>query len=199
MRRALFGACISILIVAGCGSSAATSNPVSQGTPAAVTTPAPVATPAATDQAAVPSVAAQQSTRPAGAAVDPCTLITQAEAAAALGGPVDPGKQAAAGASSCLWSANDPSKPISADGVDVSVVTVSTFDKSHKAGPGITVTPVPGLGDEAYFVDLGIGYMNLQVKKGSTAFTVTVMIHGASATSLMAADKSLAQLIVVRI
>jgi uncharacterized protein YidB (DUF937 family) len=199
MRRALFGACISVLIVAGCGTSAATSNPVSQGTPAAVATPAAPATPAASDQAAGPSVAAQQSTSQAGAAVDPCTLITQAEAAAALGGPVDPGKQAAAGASSCLWSGNDPSKPISADGVDVSVTSVSTFDKSHKAGAGITVTPVPGLGDEAYFVDLGIGYMNLRVKKGSTAFTVTVMLSGASNDKLQAADKSLAQLIVGRI
>jgi hypothetical protein len=196
MRRALFGACISILIVAGCGTSAATSNPVSQGTPAAPATPAAVATPAASDQPAGPSVAAQQSTSPAGAAVDPCTLITQAEAAAAFGGPVDPGKQAAAGASSCLWSA---SKPVSADGVDIAVIGVSTFDKSHKSGPGITVTPVPGLGDEAYFVDLGPGFVNLQVRKGSTTFTVDVMIHGASNANVMAADKSLAQLIVGRI
>ena len=199
MRRALFGACISILIVAGCGTSAATSNPVSQGTPAAPATPAGPTTPAASDQPAGPSVAPQQSTSQAGAAVDPCTLITQAEAAAALGGSVDAGQQAAAGASSCLWSGNDPSKIASTDGVEVSVITVSTFDKSHKAGSGITVTPVPGLGDEAYFVDLGIGYMNLHVKKGSAAFTVTVMISHGATDKLEAADKSLAQLIVGRI
>lgn len=124
---------------------------------------------------------------------------TQAEAAAALGGSVDAGQQAAAGASSCLWSANDPNKPISADGVDVAITGVSTFDKSHKSGPGITVTPVPGLGDEAYFVDLGPGFVNLQVRKGSTTFTVDVTIHGASNDVVMAADKSLAQLIVGRI
>jgi hypothetical protein len=193
MRRALFGACISILIVAGCGTSAATSSPVAQGTPAAVTTPA------ASDQAAGPSVAAQQSTSQAGAAVDPCTLITQAEAAAALGEPVDPGKQAAAGASSCLWSGNDPSKIVSTDAVDVAVIDVSTFNQSHKAGAGITVTPVPGLGDEAYFVDLGMGFVNLHVRKGSTTFTVDVMLSGASNDKVMAADKSLAQLIVGRI
>jgi hypothetical protein len=195
MRRALFGACILILIVAGCGTSAATSNPVSQGTPAAPATPAGPTTPAASDQPAGPSVAARQSASQAGA-VDPCKLITQAEAAAALGASVDAGQQAAAGASSCLWSAN---KPISADGVDVAVTQVSTFDKSHKSGPGITVTPVPGLGDEAYFVDLGPGYVNLQVRKGSTTFNVDVMIHGASNDVVMAADKSLAQLIVGRI
>lgn len=198
MRRALFGACFSILIVAGCGSSAATSNPAGGGGGGS-SAAADATQQAAGQTVAAPPTAGQTAAPAAPANLDPCKLITQAEAAAALGEPVDPGKQAAAGASSCLWSGNDPSKIVSTDAVDVSVVDLSTFNESHKAGSGITVTPVPGLGDEAYFVDLGPGFVNLQVRKGSTAFTVDVMISGASNDKVEAADKSLAQLIVGRI
>jgi hypothetical protein len=195
MRRALFGACISILIVAGCGSSAATTNPAGGGgggSSAALTTPAPAAltTPAPADQAATPAPASQAAT-PAGAGFNVCTLLTPAEVGAAIG---ETAKQATltGNALNCHWAGTSAG---SQNGALVLIYTLAQYDTAKADLGG---TPVSGVGDDAFFSGTGTD-LTLIVKKGSKAFVVLVTIVGASADKLQAAEKSLALLIVGRI
>ena len=167
-------------LVAACGSSAAT--------------------PAAGTQAGATQATGTQATTnaPTGGApktLDACSLITADEAAAALGEPVDPGTVPEPGADSCLFSAH----ALSVNGVEISLTGLGSFDPTKKSIPGLTITPVSGVGDAAYYVSLGAGYEVLNVRKGSTTFSVSVLRHGASDSQLQAAEKTLALAILGRI
>jgi hypothetical protein len=185
--------CISILIVAGCGSSATTSNPAGgggQGSPAALTTPAPA------DQAATPAALttpgpADQAATPAPAGFNVCTLLTPAEVATAIG---ETAKQAslAGNALNCRWAATSAD---SQNGAAILIYSLAQYD-TVKANVG--GTPVTGVGDDAFFSGAATD-LALIVKKGSKAFVVLVTIVGASADKLQAAEKSLALLVVGRI
>jgi hypothetical protein len=180
-------------LVAACSGSAATGAPQAPGTQAGATQAG------ATQAGATEAATGAADTAAAGAPgeLDACTLITTDEAAAALGEPVDPGAPPEPGSSSCLFSAN--TQNISIDSVEISITGAGTFNPSQMSISGLTITQVSGVGDAAYYVSIGAGYQVLNVKKGQTTFTTSVLKAGASDSQLQSAEKTLALAILGRI
>ena len=193
MRRMWIGLALVMGLVAACGGSAA-STLQANGTPAGGTQAG--GTQAGTTQPSTGATGATGTpTSGAPKTLDACSLITADEAAAALGKAVDPGTVPEPGASSCLFS----SAVLSTDGVEISLTGLDTFDPNKKSIPGLTITPVSGVGDAAYTVSLGAGSLVLEVRKGQTTFSTSVLLKSASESELLAAEKTLALLILGRI
>lgn len=88
------------------------------------------------------------------AKLDLCTLLTEEQVTAAMGKPVEAGKLSdPAGFDVCGWSADSVQ---GVDGTDLTAMTQTIFDGSLKgaselAAMGMTIEPVEGLGDAAYY------------------------------------------------
>ena len=63
----------------------------------------------------------------------------------------------------------------------------------------MTITQVSGVGDAAYYVDAGVGFVVLNVRKGQTTFSTSVLLKGASNDTVMAGEKTLAMAVLGRI
>ena len=177
MRRTVIAFAFVAAIVAACGGSSSSGSIKPDVTPAG-------GTPVATQTAPVAT------TNPTGApkVLDACSLITTGEAEAALGQNVDPGTVPEPGAHSCLFSTTK----LGTDVVEISLVGIDTFKPDQKSIPGLTITKVSGLGDAAYYVNMGAPYITLIVRKGQTAFSVGVLLKGASDSDIMSLEKTLA-------
>jgi hypothetical protein len=127
--------------------------------------------------------------------LDACSLITSGKAEAVLGMNVDPGTVAAPGANSCIWV----DSKLATSSVEIAVNNVADFNPAQKSIPGLTITPVSGVGDAAYYVNMSPGYVVLKVRKGQNAFTTSVILHGASDSERMAGEKTLAMDVLARI
>ena len=185
MRKTLVMLGFVVGLVAACSGSAATGAPQASGTPAAGTQSAATqAAPAATDTAAGAPVA-----------LDACSLITADEAAAVLGKPVDPGQVPTPGAHSCLFTTT----ALGIGSIEISITSVRDFKPTQKSIAGLTITQVSGIGDDAYYISMGAGYEVLNVRKGQTTFSTSVLLKGASDSQLMAGEKTLAMAILGRI
>ena len=117
---------------------------------------------------AVLLVAAPQ--RAAAAPGDACSLLTPAQIKSATGADTSPG--VAGSAKLCQWNAS------LAPGATVNFVTLvlqdpKFFDGGKNVPAPAVVTPVSGVGDDAYYVAVR-DQVGLVVKKGSTAFKVAV-------------------------
>jgi len=66
----------------------------------------------------------------------------------------------------------------------------------YVSGP---VADLAGVGDAAYTVSIGAGHIVLDVRKGQTTFSTSVLISGASNDQLLDKEKTLAGLILGRI
>jgi hypothetical protein len=120
-----------------------------------------------------------------GTTTGPCTLLTPAQVAAAVGGSFGAGQPI--GTTGCSWSAEKPHV----------IVTLSLWPPGEwdriKAGamPGTTNTPASGLGDDAFYATIA-QYTVLYVKKGSTVYLFKV--YGVKdPTKQMSAERTLAQ------
>jgi hypothetical protein len=186
MRRTLIVLGLVMGVVTACSGSSATGAPPASGTQAA-----------ATQASATQIAAGATDTAPAVApkSLDACSLITTAEAAAVLGKPVDAGAVPEPGASSCIFV--ESTKAI--DSIEISITRVADFKPTQKSIPGLTITQVSGIGDDAYYVNGGPGFLVLNVRKGQTTFTTSVLLKGASESQVMAGEKSLAMTILGRI
>jgi hypothetical protein len=112
-------------------------------------------------------VAAPRSTAAPG---DACSLLTPAQIKSAIGAQVSAG--AAGSAKLCQWNAS------LAPGAIVNFVTLvlqdpKFFDGGKTLPSPAIVTPVSGVGDDAYYVAVR-DQVGLVVKKGSSAFKVSV-------------------------
>jgi hypothetical protein len=192
MRRTLVVLGLVLGVVAACGGSTATGTAQATGTQ-------PTGTQATGTQAGATQTATSAAQSPTGGApqqLDACSLITSDEASTALAGkPVDPGVVPEPGAHSCLFSTT----LLSTDGVEISVTSVADFKPTQSSIPGLTITQVSGIGDDAYYVSMGAGYQVLNVRKGQTTFSVSVGLKNTSDSDLMAAEKTLALAILGRI
>jgi hypothetical protein len=174
MRRRLgaagtaVAACAAI-VLAACGSSSATS------TSAAPATSAPAPNPATTPTAA---------TAAATGTFNSCSVVTQAEAASALGQAVTPGVLGHAtveGGLACVFygpSAPTPADPDMAQPDSVRVVVVKgpdalTWYNAYKSK--VSAQPVTGYGDQAYYD----GYASLNVLDGDYYLRIAVSPAGA--------------------
>ena len=140
--------------------------------------------------------------QPAGAAPagDACLLLTPAQVTAALGVSVGPGTHLTPTfLKTCQWTTTD-----SANGkggwVTLALQPLDSFQAAKSLGgrsTAIVVTPVSGIGDDAYYLAVGDN-VGLIVKKGNVAFKVAVYQHGAVQMK-MAKEKPLALQVVSKL
>src|SRR5262245_60257568 len=111
------------------------------------------------------------------AEVEACTLITQAQVSAALEIPVNAGVPISR-PSSCQWIGKGRFTTLTIIQPRGGKSPIESFNAGKASTmPGITVEPVSGVGDDAYYVYFsnttraGLG---LVVKKGSSAFEIRV-------------------------
>ena len=124
-----------------------------------------------------------------GAGVDPCSLITQADAEAALGGKVEgPQKESGFGQfSQCQYTASGE-RVTDVRSATVQVHPVDFMSKRKAfADAGEKIEPVAGIGDAAFWVP---GYSFLYVQKGK--LTAAFAVHRQDA-DLLKASTQLAQ------
>jgi hypothetical protein len=132
------------------------------------------------------------------APTDACSLLSSAQINGAMGVSMGPGKAMASRA--CQW--RQPVKQ-GAPGaiVDVTILDARRFDlgKAIAGSPKFKVTPVGGLGDDAYYSASSDGKItDLRVKKGDAAFAVHVWGAGVPAAQTEPEELALAKLIVTK-
>lgn len=119
---------------------------------------------------------------------DSCAVLTPAEISATIGIPVDSGKHAIASSNiMCSWSqtgaiGEDARKLV------LNFTSLPSFQQ-EKIAPTVTITPAPGIGDEAFYVTTQLG-TSLYIRKGNTAITFAIREKLPPAT-LMAEEKTL--------
>jgi hypothetical protein len=176
------------VVMAGCSSSPATSSGTTASTSPSVTTPSASNT---------STSAAPTTTSGSTANFNSCSVVTQAEAASAIGQSVTPGVLGTAtveGGLACVFygpSAPSPTTPDTAQIDSVRVVVVKgsdalTWYNNYKASPAVHAQPVSGYGDQAYFD----GIASLSVMKGAYYLRVAVAPSGAPPS--LAAEQQLA-------
>jgi len=129
---------------------------------------------------------------------DPCTLLTPAQASAALGGTVAAGKPLAG--TVCQWQQQGKAGTELLK-LDVNLITVERFARMKSVTVG-TVTNVGGLGDDAYYSTLKTGRISittLNVKKGETAVVIRVSGGEKPVEEYQAKEKAVAQAILPKL
>lgn len=169
-------------LLAACGSSSTTLQPPPTGAPPAVSSTSPVAPPTGS--------------QPATGTPTSCSVITRAEAGAALGQQVKPpirGKAYVEGGVACVFYGPQvppgisPDVPIG-DSVRVVLVTGPNAKKWFDDYRGkVNAKPISGLGDEAYYD----GYASISVLKGSAYLRIAVGIANNLAVEEMLARDAL--------
>ena len=166
------------VLLAACSSSSSTSSTTSS-------TAAPTSnTPASTTS---PTTSTGVTTTTATANFNSCSVVTQAEAANAIGQSVTTGVLGNAtveGGLACVFygpSAPTPATPNVAQPDSVRVVVVKgpnavTWYNNYKSLPAVHAQPITGYGDQAYYD----GYASLNVLKGDSYLRVAVSPAGAA-------------------
>src|SRR5262245_17640725 len=97
---------------------------------------------------------------------DPCAQLTAAQVSAALDEMVDAGKQGPPRV--CTWTAEKPKRQF----VTLTYSPLGDWNaRKNKVAPGLTISAVSGLGDDAIAETAG-DFTTLYVKKGTTTFMV---------------------------
>jgi hypothetical protein len=103
---------------------------------------------------------------------DPCALLTPAQISAAVGVQVSAGVPTS-NKHTCTWTATTHA-PNSTKFVTLFFQPADTFESSKgKAMGGVVVTPVSGLGEDAFYMGVATNIF-LFVKKGTVSFKVSV-------------------------
>ncbi len=133
---------------------------------------------------------------PASAADDACMLLTPAEVGAALGTATGAGEPITpTDHKVCTWKATDGHS-----WVTLMLQTPGAFDSGKglaNVSTKVVLTPVGGLGDDAYYLAMS-DQVGLVVKKGGVAFKVAVYQHGPLGPK-QTAERTLAGKIVPRL
>lgn len=122
-----------------------------------------------------------------------CALLTQGEVSTTLGASVGAGTPIASPAS-CQWIGKGKFATLTVRQPRDGKSPVDQFNAGKKTLTGITVEPVSGVGDDAYYVyfaNTTRGGLGLVVKKGSSAFEVRV--YGFDLDKAKPVAKTLAQ------
>jgi hypothetical protein len=184
------------VLLAACGSSSSSSS--TTATTAASTT---------TSRAGSTTTTAAPTTTTAAASTanfNSCSVVTQPEAAAALGSSVTPGVLGNAtveGGLACVFygpSTTTPTNPNVAQPDSVRVVVVKgpdavTWYNNYKSTPGLTPQAISGYGDQAYYD----GYASLNVLKGDSYVRIAVSPAGAAPS--LSAEEQLATAILPKL
>lgn len=125
-----------------------------------------------------------------------CSLLTTSQVSAALGGDVAVGESV--GPKKCRWKQTGTAGLVA----DLDFWEPKTVDslKTTAALTHTTVTAVPGLGDDAFYLSrTQVQSEILYVKKGSHAFSVHIMGKKLSNDEMRAKEKALAQNVVAKL
>jgi hypothetical protein len=122
---------------------------------------------------ATPSTPGEPTT-PAAPVTDACALLTASEVNTVIGVPVNPGKHVLpTSAIMCSWPQTGTSGD-TATRVMANFTSLDSFTKEKTPNnPRVTITPVSGIGDEAFYVTTDFG-ISLYTRKGNTGFVVGV-------------------------
>ena len=130
------------------------------------------------------------------AADDACSLLSQARVSEVLGVSVGPGSHQSEtpnGHRICTWELG-PTSPkrlmITLYGPVGGLTPADRFADAKKPGAGKTITPVSGIGDDAFFRTIGM-LMDFLVKKGSSVFQMK--LGGFSEAETQTMEKTLAR------
>jgi hypothetical protein len=139
--------------------------------------------------------------RPANAAPheDACALLTDAQVSAALSAPVGAGSyQIPTFKKTCTWNSSGEGAK-SAKSVVLMIEGLDAYQAGKATRPSKTtsVTPVSGIGDDAYYLSMGSN-VGLIVKKRNVAFKVGVYC-ALPVEKKQAMEKALAQQIVAKL
>ena len=129
---------------------------------------------------------------------DSCTLLTSAQASAALGGAVGAAKPLAS--TVCQWQ-QEGKTGAELLRLDVTLITPDRFARMKSVTAG-TVTNVGGLGDDAYYSTLKTGrttMTTLNVKKGDAAVVIRVSGGARPVEEYQAKEKAVAQAILPKL
>lgn len=131
---------------------------------------------------------------------DPCSLLTPAQVSAALEVPAA-GKSF--GSKVCMWVQTGVKPGSALRKVDLLILVMQGYNLAETTPNSRTsVTPVSGLGDDAYYFAMTSGqYMELRVKKGTVAFGIRVHRSATPFTTdqIKAKEKALAQDILAKL
>jgi hypothetical protein len=138
-------------------------------------------------------------TPPANAAppADACSLLTQAQVSVAVSVSVGAGAYQGTYKKTCTWNAVSPATK-SAKYVTLLLEGLDAY-QAGKLAPvkTIVVTPISGIGDDAYYLAVGPN-VGLIVKKGNVAFKVAVY-GDIPIENKQAMEKTLAQQVVSKL
>ena len=163
------------LVIAACSSGDSTSgSPTPTPTPISNGTGSATPTPTAGGGNSGSTETGTSTPTPAGA-IDPCSVVTQDQVAAAVGQPVGPG-EVQNDDKQCMWEYSDPSDEFT--GLDVSLAgdtdpEVWREDQQNVGTAGISA--VSGVGDEAYFAAGGLT-SSLDFRKGDKLYDVGFLV-----------------------
>jgi hypothetical protein len=136
-------------------------------------------------------------------AVAACTLLTPADVQLAFGSPAGSPtvNQGGGKSNNCTYGLADPNRY---DTIELQVLTEqSDYDRAKATTTsGITVTPVSGVGDDAFLFDAGGAGTSLYVKKGGTLFEITILTIGDPtmvASQIMTAEEAVAKAVAGRV
>jgi hypothetical protein len=136
-------------------------------------------------------------------AVAACTLLTPADVQLAFGSPAGSPtvNQGGGNSNNCTYGLADSNRY---DTIELQVLTEqSDYDRAKATTTsGITVTPVSGVGDDAFFFDAGGAGTSLYVKKGGTLFEITILPIGdttMAASQIMTAEEAVAKAVAGRV
>jgi hypothetical protein len=102
---------------------------------------------------------------------DSCDVLTAPEISAVLGMPIDPGKHVLkTSAIMCGWAKTGVTNDAE---VVLNFTTPDYFEKERDPHPRITMTPAPGIGDDAYYITSQLG-TSLFIKKGNTVIGFSI-------------------------
>jgi hypothetical protein len=174
-------------------SSSSSASPSTPSSPVVASTPAGALTPPVSPPSSAPVAPSAKGK------FNSCSVVTQSEAAAALGGPVSKGVLGHAtveGGLACVFYGQFSAKPRVPDIAQLDTVRVVVVEGSaakkwyNDYASKIQPMAVSGLGDEAYYD----GNASLSVLKGSTYLRVAVVPAGAPPA--LAPEQALATAIV---
>ncbi len=128
---------------------------------------------------------------------DACSLLTQAQVSAAVSVSVGAGAYQGTYKKTCTWNAVSPAVK-SAKYVTLMLEGLDAY-QAGKLSPAktIVVTPISGIGDDAYYLAVGPN-VGLIVKKGNVAFKVAVY-GDIPIENKQAMEKALAQQVVSKL
>jgi hypothetical protein len=138
-----------------------------------------------TESTATPTPTAATTTTPV---TDSCQVLTPAEISAVLAMPIDPGKHVLKTSTiMCGWAKTGVTNDSE---VVLNFTTPDYFEKERDPHPRITMTPAPGIGDDAYYITSQFG-TSLFIKKGNSVIGFSVRDKSIPSAQLMEKERAL--------